>query len=215
MTHWYLCSAELSISNFDLSILCPFMFKIRNNLATSTFNEMSHIFPRIDVKDLNKTWSHVQTLSCFKPMEFACCINLCICYTGLYANLNKCPNCNTLHLASGLARWTFSYMPLIPWLHAFMLNCLYATYLQYHAEKHLRTHISGKTTDIFDGLHYLELLREHIVVKDWRLPHTYFSDHHDIALGFATDGFAPFKNWKQTAWILLIFNYNLPPDKCF
>ena len=47
------------------------------------------------------------------------------------------------------------------------------------------------------------------------LPHTYFSNDHNIALSFATDGFTPFKNQKQTVWILLIFNYNLPPDECF
>jgi len=40
-------------------------------------------------------------------------------------------------------------------------------------------------------------------------------DHHDITLGFATDGFAPFKKRKHTAWILLIFNYNLPLDQHF
>jgi hypothetical protein len=46
-------------------------------------------------------------------------------------------------------------------------------------------------------------------------PNNYFSDDCDIALSFATDGFAPFKKWKHTAWILLIFNYNLPPDQHF
>jgi hypothetical protein len=45
--------------------------------------------------------------------------------------------------------------------------------------------------------------------------HNYFSDHRDIALGFATDGFAPSKKQKHTAWILLIFNYNLPPEQRF
>jgi hypothetical protein len=87
-------------------------------------------------------------------------------------------------------------MPLIPWLHAFISNHLYTTHLQYHAKEHPRTCIPGKTTDIFDELHYLELLREHVIVQDQRLPYTYFSDCHDIALGFATDGFAPFKNQK-------------------
>ena len=67
--------------------------------------------------------------------------------------------------------------------------------------------------DIFDGLHYRSLLTERVVVGDRMLPHKYFSDHRDIALGFATDGFTPFKKQKQTTWILLIFNYNLPPDQ--
>jgi hypothetical protein len=109
----------------------------------------------------------------------------------------------------------FSYMPLIPQLYAFMSNRLYATCLQYCAEKHPSTCVPGKMTDIFDGLHYLKLLREHVVVEDQRLPYTYFSNRYDIALSFATNGFALFKNWKQTVWILFIFNYNLPLDKCF
>jgi hypothetical protein len=70
-------------------------------------------------------------------------------------------------------------------------------------------------TNIFDGLHYCSLLEEHVVVGDQILTHNYFSDSHDIALGFATDGFAPFKKRKHTIWILLIFNYNLPPDQHF
>jgi hypothetical protein len=75
--------------------------------------------------------------------------------------------------------------------------------------------MSGMTTDICDGLHYCSLLREHVVVGDQRLPHNYFSDHCDVALSFTTDGFTPFKRQKHTAWILLIFNYNLPPDQRF
>jgi len=73
----------------------------------------------------------------------------------------------------------------------------------------------GTTTDIFNGLHYHSLLRESVVVGDQMLPHSYFSDHHDIALSFATNSFAPFKKWKHTTWILLVFNYNLPPDQRF
>ena len=40
----------------------------------------------------------------------------------------------------------------------------------------------------------------------------YFSYILDITLGLSTDGFAPFKNRKSTAWPLIIFNYNLPPE---
>jgi len=71
------------------------------------------------------------------------------------------------------------------------------------------------TTDIFNRLHYHSLLGECVVAGDQRLAHHYFSDHRDIALSFATDSFAPFKKQKQTTWILLIFNYNLPPDQRF
>jgi len=106
-------------------------------------------------------------------------------------------------------------MPLIPRLCAFMSNRAYATCLQYRADEHAKTRRNGMTTDIFDGLHYHSLLGERVVAGDQCLAHHYFLDHHDIALGFATDGFAPFKKWKQTVWILLVFNYNLPPDQRF
>jgi len=94
-------------------------------------------------------------------------------------------------------------------------NCTYIAHLQYCAEEHAKAHRTGMTMGIFDGLHYCSLLGEHVVVGDQRLPHNYFSDHRDIALRFATDGFAPFKRQKHTMWILLIFNYNLPPEQCF
>jgi len=96
-----------------------------------------------------------------------------------------------------------------------MLNCAYATHLQYHADEHAKTCQNGMTMDIFNRLHYRLLLGERVVAGDQRLAHHYFSDHCDIALSFTTDSFAPFKKWKQTAWILLVFNYNLPPDQRF
>ena len=91
-----------------------------------------------------------------------------------------------------------------------MSNRTYATRLQYRADEHPKARIPRKTMDIFDGLHYRLLLGKCVIVGDRTLPHNYFSDHRDIVLGFA-----PFKMRKQTTWILLIFNYNLPPDQRF
>jgi hypothetical protein len=189
---------------------------IRNNLTASTFHEMSYNFSKAGMVTLAKTRSHVRALSRFEPVKFACCINSCICYTGPYADLDECPNCGTSRLdESGRARRLFSYMPLIPRLRALMSNHTYATRLQYRADEHEKNRRPGTITDIFDGLHYRSLLGERVVVGDRTYPYNYFSDHRDIALGFATDGFAPFKKRKHTAWILLIFNYNLPPDERF
>jgi len=99
----------------------------------------------------------------------------------------------------------FSYMPLIPRLCALASNRTYAARLQYRAEEHAKARRTRTITDIFDGLHYRSLLGDRVVVGDRRLPHNYFSDHRDIALRFATDGFAPFKRRKHTAWNLLVF----------
>jgi Transposase family tnp2 len=190
--------------------------KIRNNLTASTFHEMSYNFSKAGMKNLAETRSHVRALSRFEPVKFACCINSCICYTGPYADYDKCPNCGISRLnESGGARRTFSYIPLIPRLRALMSNRTYATHFQYRADEHTKARKPGTITDIFDGLHYRSLLGEPVVVGDQTYPHNYFSDNRDIALGFATDGFAPFKRRKLTAWILLIFNYNLPPEQRF
>jgi hypothetical protein len=82
-----------------------------------------------------------------------------------------------------------------------MSNHTYTTHLWYHADEHAKTSacMPGMTMDIFNGLHYRLLLRKRVVVGDQSLPHNYFSDHHDIALGFATDSFALFKKQKHTA----------------
>src|SRR5258708_688763 len=109
----------------------------------------------------------------------------------------------------------FSYMPLIPRLCALMSNHTHTTHLQYRADEHAKNHRPGTITDIFDGHHYCSLLGERVVVGDRTYPHNYFSDHHNITLSFTTDGFAPFKKQKHTTWILLIFNYNLPPEEHF
>ena len=72
-----------------------------------------------------------------------------------------------------------------------------------------------KTTDVFDGKIYRQLCTEKVIVDGKKLKHNHFSDHRDIALGLSTDGFAPFKHRKNTAWPLILFNYNLPPETRF
>jgi len=76
-------------------------------------------------------------------------------------------------------------------------------------------HESGKISDVFDSTHYINLRRKKVVIDGKELPHQYFQDPHDVALGLSTDGFAPFRNRKSTCWPLILFNYNLPPEDQF
>jgi len=85
-----------------------------------------------------------------------------------------------------------------------------ATKMKYRSTGHV--HEPGKSSDIFNGSNYRNLRREHVEVNGRRFEHRYFEDERDIALGLSTDGFAPFKRRKNTAWPLIIFNYNLPPE---
>jgi hypothetical protein len=73
-----------------------------------------------------------------------------------------------------------------------------ATKMKYRGTEHV--HEPGKSSDVFDGLNYQNLCREHVKVNGRIFAHKYFDDEHDIALGLSTDGLP-----------LIIFNYNLPP----
>jgi len=141
MSHWRFCAlARSSISDHDLDILHPFAMMLRNNLTTLSFDEMSYTFSNAGMETLAKTRSHAWYLSRFEPVKLECCVNSCVCFTGLHAGLNECPRCKMSHLnESGEARRTFSYMPLIPRLRTFMSNCAYATHLQYRADEHAKT----------------------------------------------------------------------------
>lgn len=81
-----------------------------------------------------------------------------------------------------------------------------------YRHKHCQTRDTEKAADVFDGMLYRELCDQKVTVNGKILPHQYFSDHRDIALGLSLDGFSPFKHRKNSAWPVILFNYNLPPD---
>ncbi|KAF5334001.1 hypothetical protein D9758_017532 [Tetrapyrgos nigripes] len=82
--------------------------------------------------------------------------------------------------------------------------------MQYQAREH--KHKASHLNNIFDGATYQKLHHRHVHVDHLPLLHKYFEDKRNCALGLSTDGFAPHKHRKKTAWPLIIFNYNLPPD---
>ncbi|RXW11282.1 hypothetical protein EST38_g14573, partial [Candolleomyces aberdarensis] len=111
-------------------------------------------------------------------------------------------------------RKRFTYIPLIP-----RLKALYespspdiARKMRYRGEF---KHQSAVMQDIMDGTHYRQLQDTFVSLDGHQLPHKYFNDPRDIALGFSTDGFCPFRRRKKTCWPLLIYNYNLPPEVRF
>jgi hypothetical protein len=92
----------------------------------------------------------------------------------------------------------------------FSANSRFADLMQYRARDH--RHDPNQNSDVFDGTCYRSLLKKHVSLNGKMCRHRFFAEDTDIALGLSTDGFAPFKKRSQTAWPLLIFNYNLPPD---
>jgi hypothetical protein len=106
----------------------------------------------------------------------------------------------------------FEYLPIIPCLLAMLVSSSYARKMQYQSK---REHDPTTITDIFDGTQYHSLLEMFITISNEELPTWYFSNLRDIALGLSSDGFGPFKRCTKTAWPIILFNYNLPPEERF
>ena len=179
-----------------------------------TFNKLRFAFPQASIDTLKNTEKHIQSLSGFRPVCYNCCPSSCICYTGPYETLLKCPKCDTdRYKADGTTpQADFLYLPIIPRIRAMVSNAPFARKMQYRAShRHDRT----KVADIFDGAHYSLLRESFVTVGGEELPNWFFSDPRDIALGLSTDGFGPFKHRTKTAWPIILFNYNLPPEERF
>lgn len=69
--------------------------------------------------------------------------------------------------------------------------------------------------DVFDSQIYQCLHHCRIDINGHTLKRKYFADSRDVAMGLSLDGFCPFKKQTKTAWPLIIFLYNLPPEICF
>ena len=154
--------------------------------------------------------SRVKFLSGFSPELYDCCTNSCVCYVGPHANLDRCPYCKADRFgANKKPQKRFAYIPLIPRLAAFVANPTIASKLEY---RHTYQSEDSKIKDVFDSQIYHRLQKRQIHINDQKLSRRYFSDGRDIALGLSTDGFCPFKRRNQTAWPLIVFLYNLPPE---
>nr|VWP00975.1 Mitochondrial phosphate carrier protein [Ganoderma boninense] len=89
-------------------------------------------------------------------------------------------------------------------------NAKMADLLLHHAHDHKPR--LGIIHNVFDSKQYLDLCSQHVEIDGKQLPHKYFEDKRDIAIGLSTDGFAPFKRRTKTAWPLIAILYNLPPE---
>jgi hypothetical protein len=148
---------------------------------------------------------------------YDCCINSCVCYTGRWRDHRTCPNpkCRQPRYNSrGKPRRQFAYLPLTPRLQAFFANNKKAREMLYRGTDF--EYDPDVVKDVFDGTHYRSFLGKNVHPVDGQpRTHQYFEDARDVALGLSTDGYAPFKRRTKTAWPLLVFNYNLPPDVRF
>jgi len=207
-----------NLSERDMSILRAYAFKIDEHLTDEAFAKIPYAFPKEPVPTVKVCRSRLQALSGFRPVRYDCCINSCCCFAGDHRDRTNCPYCGQDrwvidHRGRKKSRKVFNYLPFIPRLVAMQANPIKATEMRYRAFEHAPT--PGKVTDVFDSHIYHRLLGKKVIINGKLASHEYFSDPRDVALGLSTDGFCPFRRRQATAWPLLLFNYNLPPETRF
>ena len=67
-------------------------------------------------------------------------------------------------------------------------------------------------SDVFDGNLYHELCEQYVKAEGHTYDHKYFADPCDIVLGLSLDGFPIFGTGNQSAWPIILINFNLPPN---
>ncbi len=195
----------------DMKILRPFALKVDEHMSGQTFEKLAFAFPDSRLSTWKTIQSRVARLSGFEPQLYDCCIDSCCAFTGPHAAKAECPYCHApRYNAQGKPQKVFVYLPVTPRLKVFLANEKTARAMLYRAKEHV--HKPGTITDVMDSRSYRNLLNKKVVVDGQELEHKYFEDDRDVALGLSTDGFAPFKRRTKTAWPLILFNYNLPPD---
>ena len=217
------CSSSFlggNLHEFDISICKAFAWLIRSGVSKKMFSAIPDGLSGFVGNTFPSEYllrAHAKELAGVEPVRYDCCVNSCICYAGHYRPLEKCPRCNeprfSGHDSHGNRhpRRQFLYIPLIPRLRAFLQTAHMAELLQYRST---RAHVPDVSSDIFDGEYYHQLRSTPITVhgKPINPPANYFEDDRDIALGLSTDGYGIFSSGQATAWPLVIFLYNLPPE---
>ena len=167
----------------DLTLLHAYALKLEDRLTDEAFNKLRFAFPQSPIDTLKNTQKRVRFLSGFQPVHYHCCPSSCVCYTGPYETLDKCPKCNTdRYKADGMTpQAIFEYLPIIPRLRAMLASSSCATKMQYRS-KH--EHDPTKITDIFDGTHYHSLRETFIMISDEELQHVFFLILVTLHLGY-------------------------------
>ena len=200
----------------DFDLLRLFSLKINDPAVTDKLLAQIGQLSRCDFDTLYQMKKRLEELSELMAESYDCCVKSCIAFTGPHSKLKACPRCRKpRYRRNGQPMKTYRYLPLIPQLVAYFLNRELNERMRYRSEGHpkVKADKNGHMTDVFDGSHYLGLLEKEVTINGHGLGHTYFSDHHDVALGLATDGVNPWRRRKSTFWPILLYNFNLPPEE--
>jgi Transposase family tnp2 len=201
------------ITDDDVKLLRAYVFKLKHNITDEAFSDLGKLNPSFNTPTWKVASRRIAILAKFAPRSYDCCINVCLLYAGVHEDRQRCIHCHEPRFKpNGQPRKQFNYLPIIPRLQALYSDPEMVQKMAYRGtfQQHDKT-----MEDIYDSAIYNMLCDTPVTIGGQQLPHHFFSEDTDIALGVATDGFAPFRNRKQTCWPILVYNLNLPPDLCF
>ena len=173
--------AGKELTEDDLEVLHLIELKVQENVNDKTFNKLKWVFQLCSLPSFKVSKQQLTYLAQFGPQQYDCCIASCICYAGLHKEKTqgKWRPSNDLYIYSPhpTTCYTLSepqHVKLMRYQHEFK------SYLT-------RMH------DIFDGFVYQGLKGEKVTIGGVPQRHRFFKGEDNIALGIATDSFAPFK----------------------
>ena len=148
-------------------------------------------------------------LSGVVPLEHNMCLNSCVAYTGLYAELNTCPHCPLSHFLPNMntPHKRFTTLPIGPVIQAFYGSHEIAGHMHYlgkalSANIERAQHASGsldRYDDISCGKDILSAWTSGTLQKS------------DVALQLLIDGAQLQADQPSEAWIFIWILHNLPP----
>ncbi|KAF7343661.1 hypothetical protein MSAN_01987400 [Mycena sanguinolenta] len=202
------------LSALDRAICRSYAWKMRGRVTDHAFDMMRFAYPQTfgneeGLPNLART-NHacsIRTGAGAIPLRLNSCICLCWAIRKIIRSAHSAMSLDCAPMGS--PRKIFTYLPNYPRLRGFFRNPKLIKLLRYRADYQSDP---DEIRDVFDSELYRDLCEKEIEVEQpgKKMPR-YFADWRDISPGRLTDGFAPFKRRKQTAWPIIVFLYNLPP----
>lgn len=216
LVHLHCKLAQNQLDLNDLDDISAFNIHVVHSTTEACFEDLRHSYSHrmSDPRSLYETQKRIAQLSGLYPEYSDCCVKVCCCFTGKYEALDRCPfpDCQEPHYdLSGKPRFRFQHLPVGPRLQALFRNSETTNLLRYRFD-YTSNPNRNKISDVFDGKLYQELCGQYVRVEGNTYSHKYFGDPRDIALGLSLDGFPIFDTTNQSAWPVILINYNLPPD---
>ena len=113
---------DLGMGDFDLLRL--FSLKINDNGVTDHLLMKIQYISRCNLSTLHEMKKRIEELSELMAESYDCCTKSCVAFTGPHSKLKACPRCRKpRYRLNGQPVKVYRYIPFIPQLVVFFLNC--------------------------------------------------------------------------------------------